>query len=66
MALVIAEGPQLADDEQKRIMIADLTDVTAKYVGLMRREVVVLIREEGGDRMSAGRADILGWNGEPV
>ncbi|TAK32849.1 MAG: hypothetical protein EPO21_14380 [Chloroflexota bacterium] len=64
MALVIAEGPQLPDEETKRAMISSFTDVIGKYLGLTPREVVILIREEGGNRMSSGQGDILGWRGK--
>lgn len=66
MALVIAEGPQLETEERKRSMIVELTEVAAKYLAVDPRNIVVLIREEGGDRMALGKGDSLGWGGEPA
>lgn len=66
MALVIAEGPQLPSEEGRRSMVKDLTEVTARYLGLSPRSIVVLIREEGGDRMTTGKGDVVGWDGKPV
>lgn len=66
MALVIAEGPQLPDEERKRAMIKDLTEISCTYLGLNPWDVVVLIREEGGARMASGKGDIVAWDGDPV
>lgn len=66
MALVIAEGPQLPDEQRMRSFIQEITEVTCKHLGINPWDLAVLVREEGGSRMSHGSADTVAWDGDPV
>ena len=59
MPIITVEGPQVSDIDRKRKFVQKLTDATFEMYGIDKEHIVVLIRENKPENVSAGGKLIL-------
>ncbi len=59
MPIITVEGPPVTDIDRKRKFVQKLTDATYEMYGIDKEHIVVLIRENKPENVSAGGKLIL-------
>jgi len=59
MPIISVEGPPVKDLDRKRNFVQKLTDATSEMYGIDKEHIVVLIRENKPENVSAGGKLIL-------
>ena len=59
MPIITVEGPPVKDIDRKRKFVQKLTDATFEMYGIDKEHIVVLIRENKPENVSAGGKLIL-------
>ena len=59
MPIITVEGPPIKDLDRKRKFVQKLTDVTYETYGIDKEHIVVLLRENKPENVSAGGKLIL-------
>ena len=54
MPTITIEGPPIKDIDKKRILVKNLTEVVADVYGFPKEIIVVLIKENAPENVSAG------------
>ncbi len=59
MPIITVEGPPIKDIDRKRKFVQKLTDATYEMYGIDKEHIIVLIRENKPENVSAGGKLIL-------
>ena len=55
MPILTLEGPQIADMDTRRTMVAELTAAAAKAYGMPKEKIIILIHENEPSQVAVGR-----------
>ncbi len=54
MPIITLEGPKIADLDNRRSLIRDLTDAAAKAYGLPQEKIIVILHENSREQVGVG------------